>query len=172
MPISNPSKPTLTLVVAASKAGVIGVDNRLPWHLPSDLAYFKSVTMGKPILMGRNTWQSIGRVLPGRDNIVISSQPREQLHLPDAVWLYPSIEAALEGQSHHEELMIIGGAQIFRAVLPIADRILMNWVDIEVEGDTYFPPIDPAIWQRISSEYIPADEKNPYAHERVKYERL
>jgi dihydrofolate reductase len=147
----------LCLIVAVSRNGVIGRDNQLPWHLPEDLKFFKSVTMGKPILMGRKTFESIGRPLPGRTNIVISRDPQWD---SAGVEVAQSLEAALQlgREACHaagaEEIMVIGGEQIYRMSLPLADRLYLTQVDAEIEGDAYFPVVDFDDWRQVS-EVIP-----------------
>ena len=155
----------LCLIVAVSRNGVIGLNNQLPWHLPEDLKYFKSVTMGKPIVMGRKTYDSIGRPLPGRTNIVITR---------DASWSAPGVEvaqtleAALElgatacKAAGAEEIMVIGGEQIYRMTLDSAERLYLTQVDAEVEGDAFFPEIDPKIWKQVSVQVPEKTDTHPY----------
>lgn len=142
----------VALIVAVSRNGVIGRDGALPWHLPEELQHFKRLTLGKPIIMGRLTWESLGRPLPGRPNIVISRSP--DYEAPGAL-VVPDLEAALAHASlllgADSEIMIIGGAQIYRAALPLADRIYRTRVDVEVAGDTVFPELDPTAWRVIES---------------------
>lgn len=157
----------ITLIAAISRENAIGVANQLPWHLPSDLAFFKAQTLGRPIVMGRKTWDSIGRVLPGRVNVVISRQPRQALALPEGVELFASIEEALTALATHEEIMIIGGAEIFAKTIGIADQLILNRIDTSIpEADTYFPEIDQQSWQCINQEIIPADGQNSFAQTR------
>ncbi|MFJ5769734.1 dihydrofolate reductase [Psychrobacillus sp. NPDC093180] len=127
----------ISLIVAHDPNRVIGLNNEMPWHIPGDLAYFKEKTMGKAIVMGRKTFESIGRVLPGRKNIIITRNPSYQAegavvvtNLPDAIDL---------AKAYHEEVMIIGGEQIFRAILPKADRLYVTFIEQSFEGDTFFP---------------------------------
>ena len=155
----------LCLIVAVSRNGVIGLNNQLPWHLPEDLKYFKSVTMGKPIVMGRKTYDSIGRPLPGRTNIVITR---------DASWSAPGVEVAqtletaLElgatacDAAGAEEIMVIGGEQIYRMTLDSAERLYLTQVDAEVEGDAFFPEIDPKIWNQVSVQVPEKTDTHPY----------
>jgi dihydrofolate reductase len=155
----------LSLIVAVSRNGVIGVDNQLPWHLPEDLKYFKSVTMGKPLIMGRKTYDSIGRPLPGRTNIVITRDPSWQAQ---GVEVAQSLEAALQlGHSACDaagvdEIMVIGGEQIYRMTLPEADRLYLTQVDAEVEGDAFFPEVDFSQWQQISEQLPQLTDTHPY----------
>ena len=165
----------LALIVAVAENGAIGLNNGLPWHLPDDLKYFKRVTMGKPILMGRKTFESIGRPLPGRTNIVISANPDYQA---DGIRVVSSLEEALALAEDiatidgAEELMVIGGAQIYAAALPRATRLYLTEVHAEVAGDAYLPPLDLKLWQEVSRAYHPSVLPEQYAHSFVVYERL
>jgi dihydrofolate reductase len=135
--------PILTLLVARALNGAIGNANRLPWHLPEDLAHFKKTTMGGTIVMGRRTWESIGRVLPGRQMVVIT---RGQAPLPPGVERVASLAQALTDHSGEPELFIIGGARVFENALPLADRIILTEVELAPQGDVFFPALDPAEW--------------------------
>lgn len=158
---------SLSMIVAMAHDRVIGVDNSLPWHLPADLKYFKAVTMGKPIVMGRKTFESIGRPLPGRQNIVITRNPDWSA---DGVTVVNSVEAAVRSADGADEVMIIGGEQIYRAALPQADRLYVTEVGLEVAGDAWFPEIDPAHWHEVGREPHVAEGDLPgYAF--VRYER-
>jgi len=161
-------------MVAVASNGVIGRDNSLPWHLPEDLRYFKRTTLGKPIIMGRKTYESIGRPLPGRPNIVVSRSV--DLTVPgvtvvDSLALALASGQALAAASGAEELVVIGGAQIYAAALPLASRLYVTEVHAMVEGDTWFPPLDPADWQEIARDEHPATADNPYPYAFVVYER-
>ncbi|MER2077858.1 dihydrofolate reductase [Psychrobacillus psychrotolerans] len=128
----------ISLIVAHDPNRVIGFENKMPWYIPGDLAYFKKTTMDKAIVMGRNTFESIGRVLPGRKNIIVSRNPDYKIEGAEVVTdLVEAIEIA---SAYHEEVMVIGGEQIFRAVLPKADRLYITFIQQSFEGDTYFPP--------------------------------
>jgi dihydrofolate reductase len=155
----------VSLIVAVSQNNVIGRDNQLPWHLPEDLQYFKSVTMGKPILMGRKTFDSIGRPLPGRKNIVITRDSQwtaegvEVVHsLDDAVVAGTKACAAADS----DEIMVIGGAQIYRDCLPMADRLYLTRVKAEVDGDAFFPNIDENQWQKTAEKAAKTIDKFDY----------
>jgi dihydrofolate reductase len=150
----------LSLVVAVAENDVIGRDNALPWHLPADLKHFKAVTMGKPIVMGRKTYESIGRPLPGRLNIVISRN--RALDLPGVV-VAASFEEALAHAGDVPEVAVIGGAELFRSALPLARRIYFTRVHGIVSGETKFPPLDPTQWREADRSHHPADEKHAYA---------
>ncbi|MFO7324888.1 MAG: dihydrofolate reductase [Pseudomonadota bacterium] len=148
----------LSAAFAASDNDVIGRDNALPWHLPADLAHFKRITMGKPILMGRRTFQSIGRPLPGRRNIVIT---RGGFSAP-GVDVVHSIDEALALAQGEPELVNIGGAEVLRAALPRTQRFYLTRVHGQFEGDTFLPPLPPEEWREVAREEHAADERNPY----------
>lgn len=165
--------PKITLVAALDLAGVIGVDNKLPWHLPRDLAHFKSVTLGKPVIMGRRTFESIGRPLPQRTNIVLSRDPASRFASPAGCELARSLDEALALAAARgaADAMVIGGAAIFAAALPRAARLCLTVVEARVRGDTYFPPVPAAAWHLVGFERAPADERNAYACDFVTLER-
>jgi len=156
----------LTLVVAIDAQRGIGVDNKLPWHLPEDLAHFKRVTLGQPIIMGRKTFDSIGRALPGRRNIVITRNAGWRHEGVDAV---TSLEAALE-LVKDAPASVIGGAQIFNASMELADRMIVTEIDRTFDCDTFFPPIDPAVWVETARESHHS-AANGYDYAFVTYER-
>ncbi|MGE0114283.1 MAG: type 3 dihydrofolate reductase [Steroidobacteraceae bacterium] len=158
----------LALIVAVADNGVIGQQNGLPWRLPGDLKRFKALTMGKPIIMGRKTFDSIGRPLPGRTNIVISRQ--SQLSLPGCT-VVSSLPAALAAAGEVDEAIIIGGAEIYRQSLPLAGRIYLTQVHAAVTGDATFPALDTAQWRSIVREDYPADERHAHAYSFVTLER-
>ncbi|MCA1797905.1 MAG: type 3 dihydrofolate reductase [Xanthomonadaceae bacterium] len=158
--------PELTLVVAHADNRVIGRDNRLPWHLPADLKHFKGVTLGKPVVMGRRTWESIGRALPGRLNIVVSSQS-----VTGDLVTVRSLDAALGAAGAVPEVCVIGGARLFAEALPRAARIHLTEVHADIEGDVYFPPLEPGVWREVSREFRVADERNAYPMSFVVLER-
>ena len=149
----------ISLVVAASTNDVIGVAGELPWHLSDDLKRFKALTLGKPIVMGRKTFESIGRSLPGRQNIVITTQTE---FVADGCDVVSSPEAAIAIAADAEEVMIIGGGEIYRLFLPLADRIYLTRVRVDLEGDTVFPALDESDWLETSREQYSADESNDY----------
>lgn len=162
--------PKLTLVVAIAKNRVIGRDNQLPWHLPEDLAHFKAVTLGHPVLMGRKTWESLPprfRPLPGRRNIVITRQAGYEA--PGAE-VAASVQAALALAGESDVVCCIGGAEIFAATLPLADTLEVTEVDLEPEGDTWFPVIAPAEWRETAREAHLAQSGIGYAF--VTYTRI
>ena len=162
------TRPTVELVVAAARNGVIGRDNGLPWRLPADLAHFKRVTLGHPILMGRRTLDSIGRPLPGRQNIVLTRDP--SFRAAGATVVHSLAEArAAAGDAGR--LMVIGGAEIYRACLADADVLHLTEVDAELDGDARFPAWRREDWQEITREAHPADERHAYAYSFVTLKR-
>ncbi len=146
----------IAFVVAVSRNGVIGREGVLPWHIPSDLKRFKAVTMGKPVIMGRKTWDSLPkRPLPGRRNIVLT---RRATFVAEGAEVAANIEEALQmaRADNPAEICVIGGGEVFRLFFPLADRIYLTEVDLEAEGETFFPRIDPAQWQETLRESVPA----------------
>ncbi|WP_429038953.1 type 3 dihydrofolate reductase [Aeromonas veronii] len=160
----------ISMIAAMAHDRVIGKDNQMPWHMPADLAHFKRVTLGKPVLMGRKTFESIGRPLPGRRNLVISRNPDYQA---EGVEVIDSVGAALAllAGSDVAELMVIGGGHLYGQLLPRADRLYLTRIDLAVEGDTRFPAFDDGQWQRIECESHPADEKNPHPYSFETWQR-
>ena len=165
----------LALIWAMSRNRVIGRNNALPWHLSEDLKYFKRVTMGKPVIMGRKTWESIGRPLPGRTNIVITRNP--DYAVPDGVRVVTSLDAGIdlaekicliEGM---DEAIVMGGAEIYAQALPRADRLYLTQVHADVHGDAFFPEIDLEKWQELGREDFAASGPNPYDYSFVVLER-
>lgn len=157
---------SLTLIVAYSTNRAIGRDNALPWKLPGDLAHFKRRTLGHPIIMGRKTWDSLGRPLPGRSNIVISRNP--DFSAAGAI-LAPTLEAAVAACGDIDEAFVIGGAQIYAQALPLAKRVLATEVHADVEGDAFFPLLPSFQWKETAREPQPAE--NGYDYDFVTYER-
>lgn len=158
-----------SLIVAMTRRGVIGRGGTLPWKLPADLARFKSLTMGHFLLMGRKTFESLGRVLPGRTSVVITRQHDYQP--PPGVLVARSLDAALQLAAADPEPFIIGGAEIFELALDRADRLYVTWVEAEIEGDTYFPPFRAADWTVCESSPRAADERNPFPTTFAVYDR-
>ncbi|NLS12382.1 type 3 dihydrofolate reductase [Vibrio sp. SM6] len=148
----------ISMIAAMAHDRVIGLDNQMPWHLPADFAWFKQCTMSKPVIMGRKTYDSIGRALPGRHNIVISRDPERHI---DGVTVVTSIEAALIAAGTVDEVMVIGGGAIYQACLPLAKRLYLTFIDANIGGDTQFPQWDEHFEQTFESCYS-ADEKNAY----------
>lgn len=162
---------TVALIVAVAENGVIGRDGGLPWRLSGDLRYFKSVTMGKPIIMGRKTFDSIGRPLPGRPNLIVSRNPAFNA---DGAVVFESLDAAVTHAESltDEEIMVIGGAGLYAAALTIADRIYLTEVHAAVDGDVVFPPFDRNHWVETSRAEYPAGEKDDYDHSFVVLDRV
>jgi dihydrofolate reductase len=158
-----------SLIVAMSDNRVIGRNGTLPWRLSADLRRFKRLTMGHHIIMGRKTYESIGRPLPGRTSVVISRDPDYQ---PRGVFVAHSIGQARELSVGDSEVFFIGGGEIYRQVLPEIDRIYLTQVHAHVDGDTFFPQWDSAAWRLIESSEAAADEKNQYAHSFLVYDRV
>jgi dihydrofolate reductase len=158
----------LSIVVAAAQNDVIGDRNALPWRLPDDLKRFKAITLGKPVLMGRRTFESIGKPLPGRSNIVISRQAGLQI---DGCVAVNSIDQALVAAGSAPEVMVIGGAELYRQILPRTDVIYLTRVHAEIAGDTQFPHVVWDDWIELESEYHPADERHAHAFTFLKLAR-
>lgn len=164
----------LSLIVAVSENGVIGRNGDLPWRLSADLKRFKQVTMGHVMLMGRKTWESIARPLPGRTSVVISRQADYQTGFAEVPIAANLDEALLQAQSasiNSNELFVIGGARIYELTLPRADRLLLTRVHAEVEGDVFFPDVNWDQWRLTSEESLAADKKNDFAHTYQVFER-
>ncbi len=158
----------ISLIVAMAENRVIGRDNALPWHLPADLRHFKTLTLGKPIVMGRKTYESIGRPLPGRQNIVLT---RDTGFQAPGCEVCASLEDAVVRAGDAEEVMIIGGAALYKEALVQADRIYLTEIHAAIEGDTWFPKIDTATWREIARERHFADEHNTLDYSFVTLER-
>jgi dihydrofolate reductase len=159
----------LSLIAALGENRVIGVDNSMPWHLPGDFKYFKATTLGKPIIMGRKTWDSLGRPLPGRLNLVVTRQAGLEL---EGAEVFTSLEAAVARAEEWAveqgvaEVMLIGGAQLYAQALDKADRLYLTRVALSPEGDAWFPEVDPAHWNLVSEVHNPAiDDKPAYSFE-------
>jgi len=158
----------VSLLVATDERGAIGRDGGLPWHLPNDLKRFKALTLGKPVVMGRKTWASIGRPLPGRHNIVITRQPG---FAAQGASVAGSLEEALALAGDVPEVCIIGGAEIYRLALPQAHVIHLTRVHAEVPADTFFPALDPAQWREVAREDHAADERHDWNYSFVELRR-
>ena len=157
----------LSVIVAIAHNRVIGLNNQMPWHLPADLAWFKKNTLNKPVIMGRKTFESIGRPLPNRHNIVISRQiePSDN-KISNVSWVKSIDEAISLAQAQQpDEVFIIGGGNIYQQVLPLIDRLYLTHIDAELQGDTYFPDYLPEQWQVIYQQDHQADEKNSYPYQ-------
>ncbi len=152
----------ISMIAAMAANRVIGLNNKMPWHLPADLQHFKAVTLGKPVVMGRKTFESIGRPLPGRRNIVISRQTAPS---DSKVEWVSSIEQAFDLLSDAPEVMIIGGAEIYKQCLPLASRLYLTEIELNTPGDAWFPDYQAhGPWRELSNEYVAASPANPLAH--------
>lgn len=160
----------ISLVVAVSENYVIGKDNKLIWHLPADLKFFKEVTMGHHMIMGRNTFDSIGRVLPGRTSIVVTRN--KDLRLPEGVLKAGSFQEALDLAKNDSEICVIGGAQIFKEALPVADKVYLTIIHQHFEGDVHFPKLDPNVWKQTKRQDFSPDEKNKYPYSFCEFEKI
>ncbi len=163
----------VSLIAAMARNQVIGRNNQLPWRLPADLKHFKQLTMGKPLIMGRKTYDSIGKPLPGRTNIVVT---RDEGFTAEGVIVVHSLNAALaEAEAHldeSEEAMVMGGANIYYQYLPRADRMYLTLVEVEVAGDAHFPVYVPDEWELTEATRHDPDEKNPYAYQYLVFDRV
>jgi dihydrofolate reductase len=159
----------VSLVLAASRNDVIGKDNALPWHLPADLRFFKKTTLGHPVIMGRRTFDSVGKPLPGRLNVVIT---RSDAYAPEGVVVVGSVDEALDRDYDCDEIFVVGGSEIYRQSMKRADRIYLTRIDEDFEGDTFAPKIDPAQWHLVSREEHEPDEKNRYRYAFEVWERV
>ena len=158
----------ISLIVAMAKNRVIGANGAIPWHLPGELKMFKEITMGHHMIMGRNTWESIGRILPGRTTVVVTRQRDYQV--PGAI-VAQSFDDAVAACGNDPEIFVIGGAQLYDAALPGADRIYLTEVDAQVSGDTFMPKFNLAQWKATRETEHAADEKNAYNFKLTVYDR-
>lgn len=158
----------ISMIAAMAHDRVIGKANDMPWHMPADLKHFRKVTMGKPVVMGRKTYESIGRPLPGRDNYVLSRDPELKI---DGVIVVSSFEQACKLAAGVQELMVIGGGHLYQHCLPMADRLYLTLIDLQVEGDTWFPDYTQFNWTEVSRESHPADEKNLHSYQFIQLDR-
>jgi dihydrofolate reductase len=159
----------LSLIVAMAKNRVIGADNKIPWHLPNELKLFKSLTMGHHIVMGRKTYESIGRLLPGRTTVIVTRQ--KEYEVPGAIVAH-SIADAVAACDGDDEIFVIGGADLFRETLPIADRLYLTTVDAEPQGDTFMPEFGAAEWRETSAQAFGMDEKHAYPYRLAVLDRV
>lgn len=160
-------RPRITLIAAIARNGVIGQNNRLPWHLPADLKRFKRQTMGKPMIMGRKTWESLPGLLPHRTHIVLT---RDRGYLAEGAIVARSLDEAL-ALAGGDEINIIGGAHLYRAALPLADLMLITEIDVDFDGDILFPDYDRMLWKEVSREAHAPDQSNQYPYSFVTLER-
>lgn len=165
-PMSKP-RPQISIIAAMAENRVIGRDNELPWRLPADLRHFKALTIGKPIIMGRKTWESLPGLLPDRPHIVITG---EQDYQAEGCTIVHSIDEALAAAGDVPEVMIVGGGSFYAQMLPEADRIYLTLIHAEIEGDAFFPEYRAAEWNEVAREEHAPDEKNPYAYSFITLE--
>ncbi|GIV33425.1 MAG: dihydrofolate reductase [Chitinophagales bacterium] len=161
----------IALILAVSENQVIGKDNKLPWHLPADMKHFVQLTKGHVVIMGRKTFESLQKPLPDRINLVVTRQ--HDFHAPGTIICH-SLEEALQKAAHYEskDIFIIGGSEIYRQSLPLADRIYLTRIHHQFEGDTFFPDPDPQQWQIVSRAFHLPDEKNPYPYTFITYAKI
>jgi dihydrofolate reductase len=161
------SSPAITLIAARARNGVIGRNNQMPWKIPGEQAYFKRMTMGHPIVMGRKTWESIGRPLPGRRNIVVT---RNRAYTAPGAEIARSLNDALSLASDADEVFVIGGGQLYAEAMPRARRLLLTEIDADFDGDTFMPPPDRAQWRETSREDHPPTNDRAFGYSFVVYE--
>ena len=159
----------ITLVAAMTPQRVIGKNNSLPWQMPADLAHFKKITLGKPIIMGRKTYQSIGRLLPGRKNIIITRDRNFQI---EGAEIFHDISSALNSLKNEVDVCVIGGSEIFAQTLPLANVLELTYIQANMDGDSFFPEFDQNKFKEISREEHKADENNPHDYVFVKLLKL
>lgn len=158
----------ISLIAAMGTNRVIGINNQLPWHLPADLKHFKQITMAKPIIMGRKTFESIGKPLPGRLNIIVTHNKGFQA---PGCQVVHSLDEALALSKEHDEVMIIGGAQIFAEALPKANKLYLTIIEHDFPGESFFPEWNNQEWKQVSKQNFSADEQNPFSFYFITYER-
>jgi dihydrofolate reductase len=161
-------KPFISLISAMAHNRVIGHENRLPWHLPADLQHFKAVTMGKPMVMGRKTWESLPGRLPGRPHIVVT---RNVDYRAQGARVVHSLEQGFDAAGDVEEIMVVGGANLYAQALPHARRMYLTCIDADIEGDARFPEFDEREWRKVSTEIHSADDRNPYDYQFLVLEK-
>ncbi len=161
------NKPLISLICAMANHRVIGLNNQMPWHMPADLKHFKVITSGKPVIMGRKTFESIGKPLPNRRNMIVS---RTKQNSSDDVEFFSCIDSAIHAAEHEEEIMIIGGANIYQQTLNKAHRLYLTFIDLTTDGDAFFPEYQHLNLKEIKKEQHSADEKNPYDYQFITYD--
>jgi dihydrofolate reductase len=161
-------KPEIFLVAAVAKNNVLGKDNKLIWHLPADLKMFKNLTSYGTILMGRKTFESLGKPLPNRENVIVT---KDVNYKQEGCLVFNSIEQALENLNSREKIFIVGGAQIYKECISMADKLYITHLDLDIEGDVFFPEIDSNVWRLTKNEEGILDEKNLIHHRFCEYER-
>lgn len=158
----------ISIIVAVAENGVIGGGNQMPWHISEDLRRFRAITTGHPVVMGRKTFESLGRPLPNRTNVVITRNPAFEA---EGATVVGSLDEALARFPAGEEVFVIGGGEIYRQAMPLADRLYVTHIGMPFDGDTHFPPIDPSIWFETRREEHPCGEKFPHPFRFVDYQR-
>ena len=158
----------LSIIAAIAENGIIGQDNRLPWHMPADLAHFKRLTMGKPIIMGRRTWESLPGLLPYRTHIVVTRDPAYEA---PGGFVVHSLQEAIDFAGDADELMVVGGAMLYAEALPIASRLYLTYIHCRVDGDALFPCFEGSKCRELSCERHEADHRNPHSYSFVTLER-
>jgi dihydrofolate reductase len=161
----------ISLIVAMASNRAIGLNNKMPWHLSADLKNFKKITMGAPVLMGRKTHESIGRVLPGRTNIIISRNPAYQPLSANGCLVFNEIEKALESCSEFSEVFVIGGSDFYKSMLPVADTLYLTQIHQEFSGDTFFPELNMDHWREVEREDIHGDPDVDFSYSFLKLEK-
>ena len=173
-PVNSPM-PIIAMIAGVARNNVIGADGTIPWRIPSDMAFFRRTTMGKPIVMGRKQYETVGKPLPGRTNIVVTRQPG---YAPQGVVVVNDLDAALEkardvaASDGVDEVMVIGGGDIYAQAMALADRLYISHVDLAPEGDVLFPAIDPAVWRVVEEPEVPVSDKDSASFRVRVYERL
>lgn len=162
-------KPCVSVIAAMAKNRVIGADNAIPWHLPNELRLFKTVTMGHHIIMGRRTFESINRLLPGRTTVIVTRQPGYQV---SGAMVAHCLKEAIALCGGDREIFVIGGGELYKSALPLADRIYLTTVDAEPAGDTFMPEFDLREWRETSSRSYPADDRHRHAYHFAVYDRV
>ena len=157
------------MIWAMARNRVIGRDNRLPWHLPADLRHFKELTLGKPIIMGRKTWESLPGLLPDRRHIIVT---RQQDYVARNAETAPDLESAIALAGDVDEVMIVGGASLYARALPLADRLYLTFIDADIDGDTRFPAWETGAWVQTADDPHPPDDRNPFGYRFVTLERV
>lgn len=167
--MKRPASNEIVLIAARARNGVIGRNNDLPWRLKADLQRFRSLTWGHPIVMGRKTWESLGRPLPGRRNLVVSANPAWRA---EGAEVFATPQAALAAAGDSARVFVIGGAQLYQALIGEADTLLLTEVQADVEGDVLFPAVDARTFTAVAREFRPADADNAFDVEFVEYRRI
>jgi len=161
-------RPLVSAIVAAAENNAIGKDNHLLWHLPNDLRFFKRTTTGHPVIMGRKTYESVGKPLPNRRNIIVT---RQAAYAAAGTEVVHSLAAALEACTGVQEVFVVGGAEIYQQALPFIDRIYLTRVHVVLPGDSFFPQLDEGVWRLVSEDHHPADDRHDYSYTFEIYDR-